>query len=158
MRRVVTESQTGSTASARVHTKLTLRVRGTDFDVGAAQLHVAGQVAAENAVVRLGGHHTLDLELQRQFTLEKADGWDSVALQVLREAVDETKRAEAWAVMLQQEGLANVAVVTEHQTVFRQRVEVPIPRKRVGRTADQERVRICISFSFSFLFILFYLI
>ena len=114
-------------------------MRKTDFDVGAAQLHVAGQVSVENSVVKLGSFHTLDLELQRQFTLEKADGWDSVALQVLRDAVDQAKRAEAWAVMLQ-EGLANVVLITEHQTIFRQRVEVSIPRKRVGKTSELEKV------------------
>ena len=136
---MVTESATGGTSSARVHTKLTLRVKKTDFDVGASQLHVLGQVAAENAVVKLGSFHTLDLELQRQFTLEKADGWDSIALQVLRDAVDQSKRAELWAVMLQ-DGLANIVLMTEHQTIFKQRVEVPIPRKRIGRSSEQDKV------------------
>ncbi|KAJ9625810.1 Translation factor pelota [Taxawa tesnikishii (nom. ined.)] len=101
VRRVTTESTTGSTSSSRVHTTLTLR---------------------ENKHVKLGSYHTLDLELQRAFTLEKADGWDSIAVGILREAIDQTAKAELWAVVMQ-EGLANICVITTHQTIPRQRVE-----------------------------------
>ena len=82
--------------------------------------------------MKLGAHHTLDLELNRKFTLEKADGWDSVARDVLREACDAERRAELWAVVMG-EGVANVCLITEHQTVLRQRVEVAVPRKGRGR-------------------------
>lgn len=135
---MTTESSTGSTSSTRVHTNLTLRVTSTDFDVGSGQLHVSGRVAEENKYVKLGGFHTLDLELQRPFTLEKADGWDSVAVETLKESVDATKRAELWAVVMQ-EGLANICLITEHQTILRQRVEVPIPKKRSGGIGDHEK-------------------
>ncbi|KAF2840896.1 hypothetical protein M501DRAFT_1014890 [Patellaria atrata CBS 101060] len=138
IRRVTNESSTGSTSSQRVHTNLTLRVTSTNFDTAASALHVSGRVAVENPYVRLGGFHTLDLELQRNFTLEKADGWDSVALEILREATDQTRRVEVWAVIMQ-EGLANIVLVTVHQTILRQRVEVPIPRKRRGGIADHEK-------------------
>ena len=44
----------------------------------------------ENKHVRVGAHHTLDLELQRPFTLQKSlenGGWDSVALDADRKSV-----------------------------------------------------------------------
>lgn len=110
---------------------LTIAVTSTDFDVGSGQLHVAGRVAVENEYVKLGGHHTLDLELNRRFTLEKVDGWDSVALEMLREACETERKAELWAVVMG-EGIANICLITEHQTILRQRVEVPVPRKRRG--------------------------
>lgn len=81
--------------------------------------------------MRLGQHHTLDLELNRKFTLSKAEGWDSVALEMLKEACDTGKRAELWAVVMG-EGVANICMITEHQTILRQKVEVPVPRKRKG--------------------------
>jgi protein pelota len=90
--------------------------------------------------VKVGQYHTLDLELQRNFTLEKADGWDSVALGVVREAVDPANRAEVGAVVMQ-EGLANICLITEHQTILRQRVEAAIPRKRVGKASDHDKVQ-----------------
>src|SRR6201994_2258298 len=95
IRRVTTElSSTGSTSSQRVHTNLTIRVKSLDFDPQAGQLHVSGQIARENRYTKIGQFHTLDLELQRNFTLEKeiedndgADGWDSVARAQLEEAI-----------------------------------------------------------------------
>lgn len=58
--------------------------------------------------MKLGAYHTLDLELQRNFTLEKADGWDSVALGILKESINQDAKADLWAVVMQ-EGLANIS-------------------------------------------------
>ncbi|KIW69235.1 mRNA surveillance protein pelota, variant [Phialophora macrospora] len=148
IRRVTTESaSTGSTASQRVHTNLTIRVKSTDFDPQAGQLHVSGQIARENRYTKIGQFHTLDLELNRNFTLEKevegdngGEGWDSVARAQLEEAIDQTRGAEAVAVVMQ-EGLANICFITQFQTVLRQRVEVSVPRKRTGagRSADHDK-------------------
>lgn len=92
---------------------------------------MSGTVARENSAARLGAHHTLDLELQRWFVIEKGEGWDSVARELLKEACETERRAELWAVVMG-EGIANVAVITEHQTILKQRIEVPVPRKRNG--------------------------
>ena len=148
MRRVTTESSsTGSTASQRVHTNLTIRVKTLDFDPHAGQLHVSGQIARENRYTKIGQFHTLDLELNRNFTLEKViegpdggEGWDSVARAQLEEAIDQTRGTEAVAVVMQ-EGLANICFITQFQTVLRQRVEVSVPRKRAGagRAGDHDK-------------------
>ncbi|OCT47836.1 Protein pelota like protein [Cladophialophora carrionii] len=148
IRRVTTESSsTGSTASQRVHTNLTIRVKSTDFDPQAGQLHVSGQIARENRYTKIGQFHTLDLELNRNFTLEKevegdngGEGWDSVARAQLEEAIDQTRGTEAVAVVMQ-EGLANICFITQFQTVLRQKVEVSVPRKRTGagRSADHDK-------------------
>ncbi|KAF1930522.1 uncharacterized protein M421DRAFT_376092 [Didymella exigua CBS 183.55] len=131
VRRVSKTSDAGSVNSQRITMDLTIQVTHTDFDIGSGQLHVSGKVAAENEHVKLGQHHTLDLELNRKFTLEKADGWDSVALEMLKEASDTERRAELWAVVLG-EGTANICMITEHQTILRQHIEVAVPRKRRG--------------------------
>jgi protein pelota len=108
-------------------------VTSLDFDTQRSALHVSGRVAEESKFVGLGSHHTLDLELQRTFTLEKADGWDSVALGMLKEAVDNKSRAQIWAVVMS-EGLANICYITEHQTVLQQTVTMSVPKKRAGST------------------------
>ena len=122
-----------------MHLHLTVRVTKLDFDPQAGQLHVSGRVAEENKHVRLGGHHTLDLELQRNFTIEKAEGWDSVALDTLREAIDQDAKAQLWAVVMQP-GLANICLITEHQTILRQRVELSLPKKRAGSTDHEKQL------------------
>ncbi|KAK3725866.1 Translation factor pelota [Vermiconidia calcicola] len=137
IRKIVKESAAGSRSVDRVHTNLTIRVTKLDFDTQASQLHVSGRVAEENKHVTLGSYHTLDLELQRNFTLEKAEGWDSVALDTLKESINQTAKAQLWAVIMQ-EGLANICLITEHQTILRQKVEVSLPKKRAG-SSDHDK-------------------
>jgi len=148
IRRVTTESaSTGSTSSQRVHTNLTIKVKSLDFDPQAGQLHVSGQIARESKHAKMGQHHTLDLELNRNFTIEKVvegkdggAGWDSVSQTQLMEAIDPNKSTEAVAVVLQ-EGLGNICFLTSHQTILKQRVEANVPRKRTGagRSADHDK-------------------
>ncbi|PGH17954.1 mRNA surveillance protein pelota [Helicocarpus griseus UAMH5409] len=142
IRRVTTTATTGTTSSSRVHMTLQIRVKSLDFDPQSSQLHVSGQIVAENPYTKIGQYHTLDLELQRNFTLIKeveasgeAGGWDSVAIEMLKEAVDAggDRRAEAVAVVMQ-EGLAHICFIGQYQTVLKQKVELSIPRKRQGGT------------------------
>jgi protein pelota len=140
IRRVVTEAAlTGSTTSKRVHITLTIRVTKTDFDASSSQLHVSGKVVEANEFVEAGAHHTLDLELHRQFTLAKAEGWDSIALQQLKDAVDTRGRANLWAVIMG-DGEANIAYITDHQTVLRQRVSHSVPKKKASSTDHDKAV------------------
>ncbi|CCC14437.1 hypothetical protein SMACR_09218 [Sordaria macrospora] len=136
IRKVVTTTSTGSTTSERVHTDLTIRVQSVFFDPAASSLHVSGTVCQENPHVSLGQHHTLDLELNRPFQLWKRSGWDSVALKMLEEAVAEDT-GEATCAVVMQEGLANICLITDFQTVIKQRVESNIPKKRAGGSASQ---------------------
>lgn len=111
----------------------------SDFDPQSSQLHVSGRIAEETKFTKVGQYHTLDLELQRNFTLEKNEGWDSVARAVVRDACDPSKSADVWAIIMQ-EGLANVAVLTGARTVLRQKVDVAVPRKRGGKAGDHDKV------------------
>ncbi|KAL2843520.1 eRF1 domain 1-domain-containing protein [Aspergillus pseudoustus] len=140
IRRVTTIGTTGSTSSSRVRLTLEIRVKKLDFDPQNSQLHVSGQIMNETPHTKIGQHHTLDLELNRQFTLEKGSGldnegsgWDSVAVEALKDAVDEggNRRAEAVAVIMQ-EGLAHICFIGQHRTILKQKIEMSVPRKRVG--------------------------
>ncbi|KAI1263917.1 hypothetical protein F5Y18DRAFT_391845 [Xylariaceae sp. FL1019] len=136
IRKVVTESKTGSTNSERVHTDLTIRVTSTFFDPAASSLHVSGTVIVENAFVNIGQYHTLDLELNRPFTLWKKYGWDSVARDTLQDAIKQDKDGAVAAVVMQ-EGIANICLITEFRTILKQRVESTIPKKR-SASSDQD--------------------
>ncbi|KAL2041960.1 hypothetical protein N7G274_005148 [Stereocaulon virgatum] len=139
IRRVTTESATGSTSSQRVHINLLIAVEKLDFDTQSAQLHVSGRIIEETKYTKVGQFHTLDLELNRNFNLEKKEGWDSVARNLVKEACDPVKSADVWAVIMQ-EGLAHLAVLTGHRTVLRQKVEMTVPKKRgMGRQGDHDK-------------------
>lgn len=132
IRKISTESSTGSTSTHRIHTTLTTTITSIDFDPPSSTLHLNGRVSVENKHVKLGAYHTLDLELNRNFTITKTNsGWDSVARQVIKDACDPAEKAEIGAVVMQ-DGLANVCLVTEYMTVLRQRIDVSLPRKRRG--------------------------
>lgn len=173
VRRVQSESTTGSMESHRVRTNLTIQVTKVAFDAtgssappdpGAAAtaqqteatagtsaqgalgggggggagegatLQVSGRVVEENQFVKMGAHHTLDLETNRQLTIRK-DKWDSIHFERISESSDVGSTAEVGAVVLGN-GTAVVCLLTEHMTVVRQRIEVPMPRKRKGLPAS----------------------
>ncbi|RHZ68875.1 hypothetical protein Glove_292g47 [Diversispora epigaea] len=137
IRRIQNESATGSVDSERIRLTLTISVDKIDFDPQGGILRIRGRNVVENKYVKLGVYHTIDLELNRNFTLLKHE-WDIIALERVQEACDITKQADVAAVVLQ-EGLANVCLVTHSMTIVRQRVEQSIPRKRKGNVTNYEK-------------------
>lgn len=154
--RVQKVSTTGSIDSQRVRVNLTLQVSRVDFSSSAAPstnegststeissantntaaLHISGRVTSENQYVKLGAFHTLDIEANRDVRIEKADGWDSVALARVEEAIVPGRGAEVGAVVCG-EGTAAFCLLSEHMTLVTQRISVSIPRKAASSGASQ---------------------
>lgn len=137
IRKVQTESATGSVASNKVRTMLTIAVEAIDFDTQACVLRVKGRNIQENQYVKMGAYHTLDLELNRKFVLGKHE-WDSIALERIDLACDVTQHADLAAIVMQ-EGLAHVCLVTSNMTLVRAKIEVGIPRKRKGMCSQHDK-------------------
>lgn len=137
VRKVHKETSTGSSATERVHIDLTITVTSTFFDPAASALHVSGKVVNPNAYVSAGQYHTLDLELNRPFTLWKKYGWDSVAIQTLKDALNQD-RDGALAAVVMQEGIANICLITENQTLVRQRVNSPMGNSKAGSSKEDK--------------------
>jgi protein pelota len=81
--------------------------------------------------VRLGAHHTLTLELNQNFSIEKSC-WDQVYLDLLKEATQPERQAEVAAIVMQATGLAHVCLVTGALTTTKARIDMNIPKKRTG--------------------------
>ncbi|CAG9114569.1 unnamed protein product [Plutella xylostella] len=137
VRKVQTESSTGSSTSSRVRTTLTVRIETIDFDTQACVLRLKGRNIVENQYVKMGAYHTLDLELNRKFTLQKTL-WDSVALERVEQACDPAANADVAAVVMQ-EGLAHVCLITPSMTLVRSKIDITIPRKRKGFVQQHEK-------------------
>lgn len=137
VRRVTKETSTGTTDSERKRITLTLLVHGIDFNPGADCLRVSGRNAEENKYVKLGAHHTIDLMLNKKFTIHK-DQWDSVDLEVVKNACDPTQQAEVAAVVMD-EGMAHICLITGAMTILVGRIDCTIPRKRPGSAARHEK-------------------
>jgi len=137
IRKVTTESNTGSRSSDRVRTVLTIQVEAIDFDTQACMLRLKGRNIVENQHVKMGAYHTIDLELNRKFSLQKTH-WDSIHLDRIELACDPSRSADVAAVIMQ-EGLAQVCLVTSCMTITRAKIDVSIPRKRRGDCAQHEK-------------------
>ncbi|CAO3570171.1 unnamed protein product [Mortierella alpina] len=137
IRRIQSESTTGSVESQRIRLTLSISVDNVDFDTQVGMLRISGRVIVENPHVKLGTFHTIDLEMNRSFTLIKPE-WDVIALERVQEACDITKKADVAAVVCQ-EGLANVCLLTSSMTIIRQHIDCPVPRKRKGSVTNYEK-------------------
>ncbi|KAJ2667018.1 Translation factor pelota [Coemansia sp. RSA 1199] len=137
VRGVKSESKTGSVTTDRVRITLTVSIEDVFFDSHACALRINGRNVGESKYVAFGQYHTLDLELNQPFTLSKPE-WDLISLKRINDACDITQQADVAAVTMQ-EGLAVVCLLTQYMTVVRQRIDVPIPRKRRGSTTNYEK-------------------
>ena len=137
IRKVQTESATGSSNSYRVRTVLTICVETIDFDTQACVLRLKGRNVEENKYVKTGAYHTLDVEQNRKFTIIKAK-WDSVSLERVDTACDATQHADVAAVVMQ-EGIAHICLITSNMTIVRAKIDQVIPRKRKGNISQHEK-------------------
>jgi protein pelota len=118
---------------------LTIQVERTDFDSEGCVLRLSGKNVEENSHVKIGAYHTLDLELNQTFSIEK-QYWDAMHLDRIEQASDPVKTADVAAVVMTA-GLAHLCLVTSHMTVTRARIEMNIPRTRAGSSDHSKAVR-----------------
>ena len=69
----------------------------------------------------MGQYHTIDLELNRKFTIEK-NCWDSITLRRIKEATDVNLKAEVGAIVME-EGLAHVCLVLSSLTIVKAKIQ-----------------------------------
>ncbi|KAL7680898.1 putative 50S ribosomal protein L30e [Plasmopara halstedii] len=138
IRKVVKEGVTGSTSSQRVRMTLQIEVEQVNFDPALCVLRIKGKNIMESQHVRLGAYHTLDLEMNRDFTLTK-NCWDVMSLERINIACDVTKQAELAAVVMQS-GLAHLCLIKGDMTVIRARIEISVPKKRPGNSAHAKGI------------------
>ena len=141
VRKVIYESAaTGSVSSQKKRLMLTVALQKVDFDPVVLQVRLSGTVQQENDMVRLGAHHTLTLEVNQNFSVEK-ECWDQIYLDLLDEATHPERQAEVAAVVMQGSGLAHVCVVTGALTLTKARIEINIPKKRTGSSQHPKAMK-----------------
>ena len=64
-----------------------------------ASLRLRGKNLTETEHVKLGAYHTVELEPQRPFTLEK-QAWDAIDIERIRQATDPALSADLAAVLI----------------------------------------------------------
>ena len=128
---MVKESSTGSVTKQRVKFRIHIEVVKVDFDVEQCALRLNGKNTQESEFIKMAQFHTVEVELRQKFRLEKSC-WDAIHLQRISDACDPTKKADL-AVVVMQEGLAHVCLVTPALTLTKARIERPMPKKNQAR-------------------------
>lgn len=116
---------------------MSISVEKIEYDSESSIVKVKGKTIEENKHVRRGQYHTLDLELNKKFYLTKPY-WDSWVETQLSNACDTARNAEI-AVVIMQEGLAFVCLLTTNMTVQKAKIEVNIPRKRKNFCSQHQK-------------------
>jgi protein pelota len=100
-------------------------------------MRVRGRNIKESEHVKMGAYHTIDLELNRSFTITKS-AWDVIDIERLETACDPSLHADL-AVVVLHVGLCHVCVVSSHMTITKSKIEMSIPRKRNGVTSQHDK-------------------
>eukprot|EP00933_Yihiella_yeosuensis_P028921 TRINITY_DN22692_c0_g1_i1.p1 TRINITY_DN22692_c0_g1~~TRINITY_DN22692_c0_g1_i1.p1 ORF type:complete len:407 (+),score=85.66 TRINITY_DN22692_c0_g1_i1:61-1281(+) len=131
----------GSTGTVQTETKklmIAIEVKSIEYDAAGDCIRYSGRNCEENQWVKLGAHHTLEIELNNKFTMVK-DCWDAMYLQALDDATDVHKTSEV-AVVLIEAGTANFHLLTAVLAKDVHRVSVALPRKRATTTGYDKAV------------------
>jgi len=138
MRKVLQESSSGEVVdSQKIKMVLAVRVEKLDVDLSNASLRINGKNVKENRHVKLGSYHTLDVGPGRWVKLTKP-AWDALSVELLEQALANAGKAEMGAIVMQ-EGLAHVCTLAPTGTRVLQRVEVTMPKRKIGPTSQSEK-------------------
>mmetsp|Transcript_7038 Transcript_7038/g.21438 ORF Transcript_7038/g.21438 Transcript_7038/m.21438 type:complete len:394 (-) Transcript_7038:513-1694(-) len=137
IRKVQRQTATGSSESERMKISLTIEIVDVEFDSQGLQLRLKGKNVGENEHVKVGAFHTIEIELHRSFTLYKPK-WDAIDLERLATACNPTAEADV-AIVVMQEGLAHICVLTRSISTVVARIETSIPRKGVSGVLNRDK-------------------
>mmetsp|Transcript_110446 Transcript_110446/g.235951 ORF Transcript_110446/g.235951 Transcript_110446/m.235951 type:complete len:410 (-) Transcript_110446:87-1316(-) len=138
IRKIQKEGSTGTVQTESKKIVLTIEVKSVEYDAAGDCIRFSGKNVEENQWVKLGAHHTLDIELNNKLTVGK-ERWDFMFLRQLDEATDVHKTAEV-AVVLIEAGMANFHLLTAVLAKDVHRVSVTLPKKRVTTTGYDKAV------------------
>lgn len=119
----------GNSETIRLTLRLTIIVESVIIDLDSCLLRISGKNVTENEHIQLGQFHTIKLELNKKFVLEKKN-WDTLYHKRLNMSLNSQKQADL-GVLLMQNGLANIYLISPYLTLHRAKINCAIPKKRV---------------------------
>lgn len=138
VRKIQKEGSTGSVQTESRKIVLTIEVKAIEYDAAGDCIRFSGKNCEENQFVKMGAHHTIDIELNNKVTVGK-ECWDFMYLESLAQATDVHKTSEV-AVVLLEAGIANFHLLTAVLAKDVHRVSVPLPRKRASTTGYDKAI------------------
>ena len=99
--------------------RITIEIDAIEYDTSTSSMRVKGVNVRESKYLALGQSHTVDLGLNRAFTIHK-DKWDAIDVERISMAADPSKSADL-AVVVMEHGLAHVCLITAEMTLTKVR-------------------------------------
>lgn len=115
---------------------LAVRVEKVNVDLATGTIFMNGKNVKENKHVKLGSYHTLNVEPDCWLKLTKLS-WDALSVEILDQALSSIGKTEIGAIVMQ-EGLAHVCLVNPNGSQVLQRVEVAMPKRKLGGATSKE--------------------
>lgn len=120
------ETNTGMVSTERVKIRISLKVTKIDYEAP-LMLRISGQNRSENRFIKKGQFHTFKIFEMKKITIGKVF-WDELHLNRLQTSADVSKKAEVGVVVME-EGIAYVCLVTSYMTLTKQKIESSISKK-----------------------------
>jgi len=130
-------SSTGSSNTKRIKMKITILIDSIEYDTSTASMRVKGVNIVENKHIALGQSHTVQLCINRAFSIYK-EKWDTIDLERISMASDPSKSADL-SVIVMEHGLAHLCLITSEMTITKAKIEKSIPRKRIGSSSRHDK-------------------
>ena len=131
-------SELGSSVQARVRLRTTVEIHSVECDLEGAMIRVHGSNVVESEYLKMGQFHTVEVECNKSLTLCKQE-WDSVCWEMVKNACEPMRTADS-VVVVMQAGLCNVCLISNSMTLVRAKIEMAIPKKRVGSSQHDKAV------------------
>ncbi len=143
LRKVLKESSSGDVvASQKMKMVLAIIVEKSCIDLEAGCLRLTGRNCKENAHVKLGAYHTVEVEVDRWCKIRKRH-WDCLAIEVLSQAIESIGKVEVGAILIDDGGCgaASISMVTPPSQVrVLESVAASLPKnRRFGPTSALEK-------------------
>ncbi|NEU56241.1 mRNA surveillance protein pelota [Halorussus sp. MSC15.2] len=107
------DDQMRDTGGEREHMHVTLEVEDSEFHKFANRLRVSGVIESASREDQLGQHHTVNVEENKEITVEKV--WKADQLERLEEAEEATDNPDV-AIVTVEEGKAHIHTVAQYGT------------------------------------------
>ena len=122
VRKVTSESSSeDSKSTERKVLMLIIRVERVEYDPLGGFLRVVGKNIGENDFVRIGQHHSTDVQLNTSISISKSR-WDALDLNIVSESCDPNASADVAVVMLD-ESFAELFLISSHMYSLQVRLE-----------------------------------
>ena len=125
---------------------VTIKVETIDYDMQGDEIRINGKNVYQNEYISVGQYQSAFIRKTVKFSLVKRS-WDPFHLDTLNTATNPTLSADL-AIVLMEEGLCNIYLVSSHMILNKAKIELSIPKKRKGPSQYENSMQKFFNYTF----------